>query len=117
MNRSELIQTLASKYNLKNGDAAETVRIVLEAIAESLANGDRVEIRGFGSFHAIHREAKIGRNPKTGASVVSGQPFHLEGQVKLSEYSVHLILGGHYRCLWKYLSNGGASIRLSSRRV
>lgn len=69
MNRSELIQTLASKYNLKNGDAAETVRIVLEAIAESLANGDRVEIRGFGSFHAIHREAKIGRNPKTGASV------------------------------------------------
>ncbi len=69
MNRSELIQTLASKYNLKNGDAAETVSIVLEAIAESLANGDRVEIRGFGSFHAIHREAKIGRNPKTGASV------------------------------------------------
>lgn len=69
MNRSELIQTLASKYNLKNGDAVETVRIVLEAIAESLANGDRVEIRGFGSFHAIHREAKIGRNPKTGASV------------------------------------------------
>jgi integration host factor subunit beta len=69
MTRSELIQTLASKYQLSNGDAAETVKIVLEAIAESLENGERVEIRGFGSFHVIERDARTGRNPKTGESV------------------------------------------------
>jgi integration host factor subunit beta len=69
MNRSELVQALAAKYQLTNGDATETVKIVLEAIAESLENGDRVEIRGFGSFHVIERAARIGRNPKTGESV------------------------------------------------
>ncbi len=69
MNRSELIQALASKHELANGDAAESVRIVLEAIAETLENGDRVEIRGFGSFHVVDRSARVGRNPKTGESV------------------------------------------------
>ena len=69
MTRSELIQALASKYQLTNGDASETVKIVLEAIAETLENGERVEIRGFGSFHVIERDARTGRNPKTGESV------------------------------------------------
>ncbi len=69
MNRSELVQALASKHDLANGDAAESVRIVLDAIAERLENGDRVEIRGFGSFHVIDRAGRIGRNPKTGESV------------------------------------------------
>lgn len=70
MNRSELIQALASKYDLSSGDAAESVKIVLEAIAESLENGDRVEIRGFGSFHIVDRPGRVGRNPKTGESVI-----------------------------------------------
>ena len=70
MNRSELIQVLASKYDLNNGDAAEAVKIVLEAIAESLENGDRVEIRGFGSFHVVDRAGRTGRNPKTGEAVI-----------------------------------------------
>ena len=69
MNRSELIQALASKYDLSNADATETVKIVIEAIAESLENGDRVEIRGFGSFQIIERAGRIGRNPKTGEPV------------------------------------------------
>ena len=69
MNRSELIQALASKYDLKNGDAAEAVRIVLDAIAESLENGERVEIRDFGSFHVVDRAGRTGRNPKTGEAV------------------------------------------------
>ncbi len=70
MNRSELVQALASKYNLKNGDAAESVKIVLEAIADSLENGDRIEIRGFGSFHVVDRAGRTGRNPKTGETVI-----------------------------------------------
>ena len=70
MNRSELIQALASKYDLNNGDAAESVRIVLEAIAETLENGDRVEIRDFGSFHVVDRAGRTGRNPKTGEAVI-----------------------------------------------
>ena len=69
MNRSELVQALASKHDLANGDAAESVRIVLDAIAERLENGDRVEIRGFGSFQVINRAGRVGRNPKTGESV------------------------------------------------
>ena len=69
MTRSELVQTLASKFDLNNGDAAETVKVVLEAIAESLENGERIEIRGFGSFHVVERAARTGRNPKTGESV------------------------------------------------
>ena len=70
MNRSELIQALASKYELKCGDAAEAVKIVLDAITESLENGDRIEIRGFGSFHVVDRDGRTGRNPKTGETVI-----------------------------------------------
>ena len=70
MTRSQLIQSLASKYQLNNGDAAETVTVILEAIAECLENGERVEIRGFGSFHIVERAGRVGRNPKTGESVI-----------------------------------------------
>ncbi len=70
MNRSELIQILASKYDLKNGDAAESVKIVLDAITERLESGERVEIRGFGSFHIVARAGRVGRNPKTGEVVL-----------------------------------------------
>ena len=69
MNRSELVQALASKHELANSDAAESVRIVLDAIAETLENGERVEIRGFRSFHVVVRAGRVGRNPKTGESV------------------------------------------------
>ena len=69
MNRSELVQSLATKYDLTNADAAEAVKIVLDAIAETLMSGERIEIRGFGSFHVVDRAARVGRNPKTGVSV------------------------------------------------
>ncbi len=69
MNRSGLLKALASKYDLNNGDVAEVVRVVLEAIAGSLENGNRVEIRGYGSFHVVEHAGRIGRNPKTGQPV------------------------------------------------
>ncbi|HHF2756818.1 TPA: integration host factor subunit beta, partial [Haemophilus influenzae] len=45
------------------------VKDILEFISQSLENGDRVEVRGFGSFSLHHRQPRLGRNPKTGDSV------------------------------------------------
>jgi len=70
MNRTELIQTLASRFpNLTEKDAEISVKEILAAIGTALARGDRVEIRGFGSFGLNHRPARTGRNPKSGEKV------------------------------------------------
>lgn len=71
MTRSELIQALASKFpTLTSKDVELAIRIVIEEMSGSLANKDRVEIRGFGSFATNRRPARAGRNPKTGESVM-----------------------------------------------
>ncbi|MBF0421118.1 MAG: integration host factor subunit beta [Magnetococcales bacterium] len=69
MTKSELIKALAQQKELSLGDAEIAVNTVFNAISESLANGVRVEIRGFGSFGLKQRSARDGRNPKTGKSV------------------------------------------------
>lgn len=70
MTRSELIQRLADQFpQLTLKDIELTVRTILEQMSESLAKGNRAEIRGFGSFSLNHRPPRKGRNPKTGASV------------------------------------------------
>ncbi len=70
MTRSELIQTLAERFpQLTRKDAEIAVQEILDAIGRSLANGDRVEIRGFGSFGLNFRPPRTARNPKTGAPV------------------------------------------------
>lgn len=70
MTRSELIARLAERFpQLVAKDAELSVKVLLDAIAEALAQGDRVEIRGFGSFSLSYRPARIGRNPKTGEQV------------------------------------------------
>lgn len=70
MTRSELIQRLAEQFpQLTLKDIELTVRTILEQMSESLAKGNRAEIRGFGSFSLNHRPPRKGRNPKTGASV------------------------------------------------
>lgn len=70
MTRSELIQRLAEQFpKLTLKDIELTVRTILEQMSESLAKGNRAEIRGFGSFSLNHRPPRKGRNPKTGASV------------------------------------------------
>lgn len=70
MVRSELISELA-KDNLKLpvGDIGQVVDILFEEIALSLAEGKRVELRGFGTFSTRGREARKGRNPRTGEAV------------------------------------------------
>lgn len=70
MTRSELGEMLAAKYrDLPPEDARMVVTIVLDAMSRSLAEGRRVEIRGFGSFNVHSRAARLNRNPRTGAPV------------------------------------------------
>ena len=68
--RSELIEALVEKQpHLAHRDVELAVKAVLEKMARSIEQGDRIEIRGFGSFSLHYRPARIGRNPKTGESV------------------------------------------------
>lgn len=70
MTKSELIDNLFSQNpSLHLSMVEEGVKEILEKIMFSLENGERIEIRGFGSFSLHHRDARVGRNPKTGESV------------------------------------------------
>jgi integration host factor subunit beta len=71
MTRSELVEALGEKFHhLTQKDCELMVATILDAMSAALANGHRIEIRGFGSFSMSHRPSRIGRNPRTGDSVV-----------------------------------------------
>jgi len=70
MIKSELVQKIADQYpELYQRDAENVVNAILEEIVDALARGDRVEIRGFGAFSVKKRDARLGRNPRTGEHV------------------------------------------------
>ena len=70
MTRSELIARIAQKNpHLYQRDVERIVTTIFDEIATALARGDRVELRGFGAFSVKHRDARVGRNPRTGESV------------------------------------------------
>lgn len=70
MTRSQLVSRLAERYpQLLAKDAELIVKTMLDAMADSLSRGERIEIRGFGSFDLNFRPARIGRNPKSGEKV------------------------------------------------
>lgn len=69
MTKSELIKSIALHRGLSAKNAELVVTTVFDTISESLENGDRVELRGFGSFGLKQRNARDGRNPKTGDKV------------------------------------------------
>jgi len=70
MTKSELIEALAGKQSqLTYKDIDSAVKSILEHMSQALSNGERIEIRGFGSFSLHYRPPRSGRNPKTGASV------------------------------------------------
>ena len=70
MTKSELIASLAKRQShLMPADVNLGTRHVLEMLSDALARGERIEIRGFGSFSVRYRQPRIGRNPRTGASV------------------------------------------------
>lgn len=71
MTKSELIGRLAERYpQLVAKDAEFAVKTILDAMARTLADGHRIEIRGFGSFALSYRPPRIGRNPKSGERVL-----------------------------------------------
>ena len=70
MIKSGLVQTIAQQnMHLYHRDVERIINTILEEIIEALANGDRVELRGFGAFSVKQRDARIGRNPRTGDTV------------------------------------------------
>jgi integration host factor subunit beta len=70
MTKSELIELIASRQqHLVYKDVELAVKTILEHMSEALSSGQRIEIRGFGSFSLHHRPPRIGRNPKTGDPV------------------------------------------------
>lgn len=88
MNKSELIKTLAEETNLPLEDATLVVNTFVDAMKDALIAGDRIEIRGFGSFKVKEYSGYAGRNPKTGESVEvtpKRLPFFRAGK-ELKEY-------------------------------
>ncbi|HRP76393.1 MAG TPA: integration host factor subunit beta [Rhodocyclaceae bacterium] len=70
MTKSELIAKLAARFpQLVAKDADYAVKMVLDAMSDALGRGDRIEIRGFGSFSLNYRPPRVGRNPKSGEKV------------------------------------------------
>ena len=70
MTRSELVGRLHSRVpTLTRDDARSVVDVILEAITRNVVADSRVEIRGFGSFSLSYRKPRVGRNPKSGATV------------------------------------------------
>ena len=85
MIRSELIQRVAEENpHLYQRDVEKIVATILDEIVAALANGDRVELRGFGAFSVKRRDARVGRNPRTGESVPVDEkhvPFFKAGKL------------------------------------
>ena len=70
MTKSELIERIALKQDqLPTRDVDSAVKMIIEMMSDHLAEGNRIEIRGFGSFSLHYRAPRMGRNPKTGDSV------------------------------------------------
>lgn len=77
MNRSELINNLIEKNQfLSKGDVEDSISLVLGTLTDTLAQGGRVELRGFGSFSTRKRNKRISRNPKTGKSISVQEKNH-----------------------------------------
>ncbi len=83
MVKSELIESLAERADITLAKAEEVVDLFFNGITETLAKGDRVEIRGFGAFTVRDYKSYVGRNPKTGAQITvppKRLPFWKTGQ-------------------------------------
>ena len=69
MTKAELVEEVSGKTGLPKKQAEIVVNTVFESIVETLKTGEKIELRGFGSFRIRHRNSRKGRNPKTGDSV------------------------------------------------
>lgn len=83
MNRNELVDTVASKSEMRKSEASRAVDAVFDAIVEALKGGDEVRLVGFGTFSVAARAASEGRNPRTGEKIkiaASKQPKFKPGK-------------------------------------
>ncbi|MDY3928677.1 MAG: HU family DNA-binding protein [Clostridia bacterium] len=69
MNKTELIAAVAEKASLSKKDAEKAVSAVIASITDALAEGDKVQLVGFGTFEVRTREARKGKNPRTGEEI------------------------------------------------
>jgi len=69
MTKAELVEEVAKSVELSKKDAEKIVNMVFDSIIDALHDGEKIELRGFGSFRLRERKARIGRNPKTGETV------------------------------------------------
>ena len=76
MNKSELVEALASENGLTYKRAEEIVNLIFDSMADTLSEGGRIEIRGFGSFVVKDYKSYMGRNPKTG-EIIKVRPKRL----------------------------------------
>ena len=83
MTKADLVDEVAAVTQLSRRSSEEVVNVFFDSIVESLRRGDKVELRGFGSFRVRHRRARMGRNPKTGEPVhvpAKAVPFFKPGK-------------------------------------
>ena len=69
MTKAELIEEVSRVVEMTRKDSEVIVEAIFDSVVKSLRGGDKIEIRGFGSFRTRQRQPRIGRNPKTGARV------------------------------------------------
>lgn len=69
MTKADLVEKVSEEAEMTKKDAEQLVEIVFDSIVGSLNKGEKIELRGFGSFRVRERNARKGRNPKTGAAV------------------------------------------------
>jgi integration host factor subunit beta len=67
--KADLVEEVSRTTSMTRNDSEEAVETIFESIIRALQNGEKIEIRGFGSFRTRERRARVGRNPKTGARV------------------------------------------------
>lgn len=89
MNKAELVKSIAKKSGLTIAQSQSALDAVTETIVETLETGEEVALKGFGAFKSIKREARTGRNPKTGAPVAiaakSVAKFKFSKEVNLND--------------------------------
>ncbi len=93
MTRSDLVARLADRFaQLTQRDTEFAVKTILEAMADALSRGHRIEIRGFGSFSITRRPPRMGRNPRSGAQVTIPEklvPHFKPGKALREEVDAH----------------------------
>ena len=117
MTKSELIERIVTHQGqLSAKDVELAIKTMLEQMSQALATGDRIEIRGFGSFSLHYRAPRVGRNPKTGESVRLDGKFvpHFAGQGVAGSGQRAGVISALFRC-WSchalgqaYVNGGGA---------